>query len=460
MAHKSKQSAGTGEQRTLSRRQFLTMGLSTAAAAAVVPRHVIGGVGYQVPSDTLNLAVVGVGGRGKAHLDGLRSENIAVLCDVDEDYAADVFRQYPGAKKYTDYRIMLEQEKGLDGISVATPDHTHAVIAMAAMELGKHVYVEKPLTHTIYEVRKLTEAAHRYNVATQMGIQGHAMEGPRLINEWIWDGAIGTVREVHIWTDRPANWWPQGYQLHRPEEIPAVPSTLDWDLWVGPAPFRPYHPAYLPFVWRGWQDFGTGSLGDMACHLLDSPKWALNLGAPKYISASSTPMNDESYPSAQMIHYEFPAKGDRPAVELTWYDGGLMPTRPPELEPGRMMGNQNGGVLYVGEKGKIMASDENAQNPRIIPEARMREYQLPPKTIPRSIGHFKEWIEACKGGEPAKANFDYSGPLTEAVLLGNLAVRFQGQNVRLEWDPDNMKVSNVPEADQFITPEFRPGWSL
>lgn len=460
MADTSKQSAVTRPRRALSRRQFLTLGLSTAAAAAVVPRHVLGGIGYKAPSDTLNLAVVGVGGRGKAHLEGLKSENIAVLCDVDEDYAADVFTQYPRAEKYTDYRVMLEREKGLDGISVATPDHTHAVIAMAAMELGKHVYVEKPLTHTIYEARRLTEAAHKYDVATQMGIQGHAMEGPRLINEWIWDGAIGTVREVHIWTDRPANWWPQGYQLHRPEEIPAVPSTLDWDLWVGPAPFRPYHPAYLPFVWRGWQDFGTGSLGDMACHLMDSPKWALNLGAPKYISASSTPMNDESYPAAQMIHYEFPAKGDRPAVELTWYDGGLKPTRPPELEPGRMMGNQNGGVLYVGEKGKIMASDENAQNPRIIPEAKMREYRLPPKTIPRSNGHFKEWIEACKGGEPAKANFDYAGPLTEAVLLGNLAVRFQEQNVRLEWDPENMRVNNVPKADALITPEYRPGWSL
>jgi predicted dehydrogenase len=452
-----KMSAGNN----ISRRQFLS-GAAATAAFTIVPRHVLGGTGHTPPSEKLSIAVIGVGGRGGDNLRELETENIVALCDVDDGRAAEAFNRCPNAKKYRDFRRMLEKEKNIDAVVISTPDHLHAVAAMMALKLGKHLYCEKPLTHNIYEARKITEAAREAKVATQMGNQGHSGEGIRLICEWIWDGAIGPVREAHAWTNRPT--WPQG--MERPKEMPPVPKGLDWDLWLGPAIFRPYHPAYLPFSWRAWCDFGTGALGDMGCHIFDAPFWALKLGFPESVEGCSSNLvrtdwddkpNIETYPRASLIRYKFPAREGMPPVELIWYDGGLKPARP---EEGRKMGAWSGGLLFVGDKGKIIA-DHGGDSPRIIPEAKMRAYKQPPKTIPRVPdgrgGHKQDWVRACKGGEPASSNFDYSGPLTEAVLLGNLAIRAKD---KLYWDGPNMKVTNIPEANEFVHRRYRHGWTL
>jgi len=454
------------EKKGMSRREFLGSTAAVSAAAfTIVPRHVLGGPGHTPPSDKLNIAGVGVGGMGKNNIRACAEagENIVALCDVDWDYAGDVFKQYPNAKTYKDFRVMLEKQKDIDAVVVATPDHNHAVVAMAAMQLGKHVYVQKPLTRTVWEARMLTEAARKYKVATQMGNQGHSGEGVRLICEWIWDGAIGEVREVHAWTNRPL--WPQG--IYRPHETPDPPSTLDWDLWLGPAPYRPYHPVYAPWLWRGWWDFGAGAMGDMGCHVLDPVFTALKLGAPSSVEAYSPRIYvergivketmDETAPVSSIIYFNFPAREKMPPVKVTWWDGGLMPPRPEELEPGRRMGNGASGVIFIGSKGKLMCG-EYGDSPRLIPESRMKAYKQPPKTLPRVEGtHEQNWIQACKGGEPAVSNFDYSGPMTEAVVLGNVAIRM-GQ--KLEWDAKNMTVTNVPEANALIKPEYREGWSL
>jgi predicted dehydrogenase len=433
----------------MSRRAFMG-GAAAAAAFIIVPRHVLGGPGRRAPSEKLNIAGVGIGGMGKNNVNACKSENIVALCDVDENYAGGVYKQYPNAKVWHDFREMLDKQKEIDAVIVATPDHTHAVIAMAAMKRGKHVYVQKPLTRTVYEARMLTEAARKYKVATQMGNQGHSGEGVRLICEWIWDGAIGPVRQVEAWTNRPI--WPQG--IDRPKETPAVPEGLNWDLWLGPAPYRPYHPAYLPFKWRGWWDFGCGALGDMACHLLDPVFAALKLHYPISVAACATEVNKETFPLASIVRYEFPARGDMPAVKLYWYDGGMKPPRPDELEPDRKMTS----VIFIGDKGKLMCGEYGDQ-PRIIPETKMKEYDRPPKTLPRVKGsHEQNWIEACKGGEPACSNFDYSGPMTETVVMGNLALRRLGK--KLLWDGENMKVTNDDEANKYVNEPCREGWSL
>ncbi len=440
----------------VSRRHFLATTAAATAAFTIVPRHVLGGPGYQAPSDTLNIAGVGVGSQGTFNIRICsETENIYALCDVDMEASARAFADHPKAKKYIDYRHMLEkEEKSIDAVLVATTDHHHAHIAMAAMKMGKHVFVQKPLTATIYEARMLKEAARKYKVATQMGNQGHAGEGNRLMVEWVADGAIGAVREVHCWTDRPVGWWAQG--VDRPEETPPVPRTLNWDLWLGPAPYRPYNPAYLPFDWRGWWDFGTGALGDMGCHLIDTPVWALNLGHPTSAEAVSTPVNDETGPLASVVTLTFPARGNMPPVKLTWYDGGLMPPRPHELEEGRRMGDDDGGVLLVGDKGTIMCGCLGS-NPRLIPETKMEAYEQPAKTIPRSPGIHEGWIEACKTGKQPCSNFEVSGTLTEIVLMGNLAIR---SGKRIEWDGPNMKVTNFPEANKYVHREYREGWTL
>lgn len=446
------------QNKGISRRDFLGAAgaaAATAAAFTIVPRHVLGGNGYIPPSEKLNIAGIGVGGMGRNNVGRCDTENIVALCDVDDAYAEKAFVLYPKAKKWRDFREMLEKQKDIDAVIIATPDHTHAVIAMTAMKMGKHVYCQKPLTHSVYEARRLTEAAREAKVATQMGNQGHSGEGIRLICEWIWDGAIGQVREVYAWTNRPL--WPQG--LERPKETPPVPATLDWDLWLGPAPYRPYNPAYVPWKWRSWWDFGTGALGDMACHIIDPAFWALKLGYPTGVEASSTKVNSESAPIASIIRYQFPARGDMPPVKLTWYDGGLMPPRPQELEPGRKMGDNDGGVLFIGDKGKLMCGCY-AKSPRLIPETAMKAYTRPPKTIPRVGGidnHEQDWIRACKGGKPASSNFDYSGPLTETVVMGNLAIR---AGEKLDWDGLNMKVTNVPDANKYVRRPYRQGWSL
>ena len=447
----------------LDRREFIGASASAVSSFLIVPRAVLGGTGEKPPSEKLNIAGIGVGGMGAADLRGMETENIVALCDVDAERAAETFARYPKAKRYRDFRKMLDKQKDIDAVVVATPDHTHAVAAMTAINMGKHVYCEKPLTYCIDEARKLTEAAKEAGVATQMGIQGHATQSIRLLCEWLWDGAIGDVHEVHAWTPHPV--WPQG--IDRPKETPPVPETLAWDLWLGPAPHRPYHPCYLKMLWRGWWDFGTGGLGDMGCHIFDHIVWSLKLGAPLSVEASHSifvpevtwdkPQNTETYPRASIVTYRFAARGDMPALKLVWYDGGLMPPRPEELEDGRQMGDAYGGTLYIGSKGKIICGSHGANSLRIIPEAKMQAYQRPVKTLPRSIGHRKEWIEACKGGQAAGANFDYSGPMTETVLLGNIALR---TGEKLRWDSSNMKVTNVPEANNYISREYRQGWSL
>jgi len=463
---KSQKSIRKEPKREISRRDFIGRAAATAMAFTIVPRHVLGGRRHIPPSEKLNIAGIGVGGMGNSNLKKLTDENIVALCDVDEEYAAPVFNSFPNAKKYTDFRKMLEKQKDIDAVVIATPDHTHAVIAMTAMQMGKHVYVQKPLTYSVYEARKLTEAARKYKVATQMGNQGHSGEGARLICEWILDGAIGPVSEVHAWTDRPV--WPQG--IDRPEDMPPAPKTLDWDLWLGPAPFRPYHPAYLPFNWRAWFDFGTGALGDMACHIMDSAFWSLKLGHPNSVEACHSYEvremwkrvgNKETYPRASIVRYNFPARGAMPPVKLTWYDGGLLPPRPEELEEGRQFAKDGSGAIFIGAKGKLL-SGTYGEGPRLIPEAKMQEYKKPEKTLPRipmgSDGHEKDWARACKGGEPACSNFDYSGPLTEMVVMGNLAIRFPSQ--KLEWDGKNMKVTNLPEANEYVHRQYRYGWTL
>ncbi|MHC4497819.1 MAG: Gfo/Idh/MocA family protein [Planctomycetota bacterium] len=442
----------------MSRRDFLN-GAVAVAAFTIVPRHVLGGPGHTPPSEKLNIAGIGVGGRGAGVVGGVESQNVVALCDVDAKQAAGTFKRHERARKYRDFRRMLDKEdKNIDAVTVATPDHVHAVASMTAIKMGKHVYCEKPLTHSIYEARMLTEAAREHKVATQFGTQGQASEGNRLMCEYILDGAIGPVREVQVWVDRPLRrgqdfYWAQG--VGRPEETPPVPETLDWDLWLGPAPERPYNPIYAPFTWRGWLDFGTGALGDMGCHSFDPIFRALKLGYPTSVEATSTLVNEETFPVASIVTYEFPARGDMPPVRLTWYDGGLKPPRPRELEEGRKLRAE--GMLFVGDKGKLL-------NERLIPESRMKEYGKPPRVLPRSPGHFKEWIDACKGGEPARANFDWAGPLTEIVLLGNIALRRELREkltqTKLYWDGPNMRCSNVPEANEYIRREYRKGWTL
>jgi predicted dehydrogenase len=449
---------------SLSRRAFLASTSGTALTFTIVPRHVLGGPGYLAPSERVNVAGIGAGGMGGGDIatHARLGANIVALCDVDDERAAGSYKAFPKAKRYKDFRMMLDKEAGaIDAVTVGTPDHIHGVAALAAIRAGKHVYCQKPLTHTLEECRVLTKAAKAAGVATQMGNQGHASEGSRLTNEWIQAGVIGSVREVHVWSDRAGLLWKQG--IGRPRETPPMPSTLDWDLWLGPIQERPYNPIYAPVGWRGWRDFGTGALGDMGCHIIDHPVWALGLGAPNMVEARTTidgsvlggKPNWETYPVASIITYEFPARGDLPPVRMTWYDGGLMPPDPLEMRADQKL--PDNGVLYVGSKGKMYHSSHGGM-PQLLPETLHEAAKAVPKTMERSPGHYEEWFQACKGGQRPVSNFDYSGPLTEIVLLGVLALRAPGK--RLEWDAANLKVKNAPELNAFIGTEYRKGWTL
>ena len=463
--------------RRSTRRDFLSAGASLAGAAAftILPRHVLGGPRNIPPSEKMNIAGIGFGGMGGANLNNLRDENIVALCDVNHDYAARTFRQFPRATPYTDYRLMLERQKDIDGVVIATPDHTHAVIAMAAIKAGKHVYCQKPLTHTVYEARMLAKAAKEHKVATQMGIQGHSMEGHRLICEWVAAGLIGEVREVDAWCSLTYYPWGHAYWSSswgdRPKETPPVPASLDWDLWIGPAAMRPYHRAYHPATWRCFWDFGCGMMGDRGAHTLDAVVASLQLGPPESIEATSCGGTSEVHPLSAIVTFRFPARhrapqdsksvalGDegrsRPPLKVTWYEG-TRPPRPDDLEDGRHVPAE-GGVFIKGDQGTIMAG-VYGEGPRIIPEKRMQEVKLPPKTIPRVKGsHEQDWVRACKTGEPAGADFAYSGPLTETCLLGNIAKRVNG---RILWDPEKLEVTNSPEANRLVRTEYRKGWEL
>jgi predicted dehydrogenase len=471
----------------VSRRTFMGTA-ATAAGFTIVPRHVLGGPGFQAPSDTVNVAIVGyIHGMGTSNMTAvLKTDNVVALCDCDEsDKAkaalerkpamlkeAGALEKYQKAVQYKDFRQMLEKQKDIDGVLVATPDHTHAVIAMAAMQMGKHVYVQKPLTRTISEARALTEAARKYNVVTQMGNQGHSEEGLRLMQEWLDAGAIGPVREVYCWTNRPI--WPQG--MPRPTETPAQPEGLDWELWIGPSVMRPYHPTYHPFGWRAWQDFGAGAIGDMGCHVMDAAFTILKLGAPTSVIASEAynflpprpgeggfgkrVAYNDSYPPASIIHLSFPERGTMPPVKLHWYDGGLMPERPEDLEPERQM--PESGTIFIGDKGKMWC-ETYSESPRLIPEAAMTAFTpRPPKTLPRvpggRAGHEQNWLDAIRQKGQAVSNFDYAGPFTESVLLGNIALRYPG--TRLMWDGPAMRITSLEEANQYVQHQYRPGWTL
>lgn len=453
------------KQSQLTRRGFIGSAAAGTAMFSFIPGHVLGTEGRPSANNRLNIAGVGVGSQGGANIgrmDG--TENIAAICDVDWDYAKRIFEKYPNAKKFKDYRKMLDaMGKDIDAVVIATPDHTHAVIAMECMRRGKHVYVQKPLTKTVYEARMLTEAAKKYNVVTEMGNQGHSWDGIRQICEWIWAGVIGDVREVHSWTNRPI--WPQG--MNRPSEKMAVPDTLDWDLFVGPAPMRPYHSAYHPRRWRAWVDFGTGALGDMACHVMDPIFWALKLKYP--VSVQGTYVGnviewgkkigiDETYPLGSKIHLDYPAREGMPAVRVHWYDGGLLPERPAELEDGRRMGDSDGGVIFIGDKGKLMCGCYGSR-PELMPYSRMREFERPEPTLPRiTSSHEMNWVQCCKDGVNPHGSFDHSGPFTEMVLMGNLCLHRPGETI--QWDGENMKVTNIDALNAYVNPPYREGWKL
>jgi predicted dehydrogenase len=537
-------------QDKITRRKFVAGTTGAAVGAMIVPRHVIGGPGYQAPSDTVNFALVGCGGQGKTDSAELvtNGQNLVAMADVDFAYvdrevAARTkprpFRQQPGApepsaeqverfkrmqeqqvqealklqaayskaKRYADFRKLLEAHKDIDAVMIATPDHTHAIIAKAAMELGKHVYCEKPLTWSIREARVLRETAARTKVKTQMGNMGHSSEGAALVNEWVQAGIIGPVKEVHVWTNRPLGFWPQG--VPRPGKPPVtadapangpaasnfgtdwnarlvnrtlaaamdgnfpVPQGLDWDLFLGPAPEVPYHPIYHPFNWRGWLDWGTGAIGDMAAHLIDHPYWALGLTYPTSVEATYTPWGVDiknkpvSYPMGSHVVYRFPARGAQPPVKLTWFDGGLMPERP-ELLPDNVQLDPGGGAIFYGEKG-ILVHGTYAANPKLFPQSLMEAAQKVPKTYFRveksgegqfaSAKHRMNWINAIKGKEEATCPFDYASRLTETMLLGVVAMKV-GQSKKLVYDGEKGQITNLPDANQYLHREYRKGWSL
>ncbi len=467
------------------RRQFLRDASLTVAAFSIVPRHVLG-KGYVAPSDKMNIAGIGVGGKGESDLTGfIKSPNASVvaLCDVDDRQATASVKRFPKAKYYRDFRELLEKEKNnIDAVSVSTPDNTHAVAALAAMQLGKHVYVQKPLTHDIYEARILTEAAKKYKVVTQMGNQGGSGEGVRRTKEIIDGGLIGDIHTVQSWTNRPV--WPQG--IPTPSGKYEAPKELDWNLWIGPAKMIDYNPAYLPFNWRGWWAFGTGALGDMACHIMDPVFRCLPIDYPTDVECSvatvwkemwNDSQNPDSCPPSSIIHLTYPRKDGKGNIKVSWYDGGLLPQRPDEILPEEAFGNWDGGVLFIGTKGKLLA-DCYGDNPRLLPTKLMKESNLPSTTLARvPEGHYVQWVNACIAGYgkgSTSSPFDFAGPFTESILIGNLAIRswlmrnakgkgwddkYLGRK-KLLWDAKNMKITNFDEANQFVKREYRDGWKL
>jgi predicted dehydrogenase len=447
------------KQANLTRRQFVKTAGTLAAAFTIVPRHVVAGAGTTPPSEKLNIAGIGVGGMGRGDLDAVSSENIIALCDVDQKRGGDTFQKYPNAKPYRDFRKMFdEMGKQIDAVVVATPDHCHAVAAMAAIKRGKHVYCEKPLAHSVYEVRQLMKAARDHKVVTQLGNQGHASDSIRLFCEWIWDGAIGKVHTIHAGCSAVNSALDQ---LPRLQEKHEVPATLDWDLWLGPAQERPYHPAYLPGRWRGWVPFGNGTVGDWTCHVVDPVFWALDLGAPRTIQAQVKNYNpktqSDAFPTGEIITYEFPATAKRGPITMHWYSGTERIPRPQDLEEGRKPVDT--GAVVLGDRGTITYGSHGAGGVRIIPEPKMKAYKLPDKTIPRVRGHHQDWLEAIRKGTKAGSDFtSYGGPLTELAMLGVIAIKLPG--TKLTWDAQKMQFTNCPEANRHINPPYRAGWTL
>ena len=418
---------------------------SLAAASVALPNLVPARVWAAAPNEKLNVAVIGCGGRGAANLAGVAGENVVALCDLDQEHAAGAFKKYPDVKKYKDFRKMLDEIHGqIDAVVVSTPDHTHAPAGVMAMRLGKHLYCEKPMTRSVYEARLMADLAREKKLATQLGTQIHAGDNYRRVVELVQAGAVGPIAEVHVWSSARYS------AGDRPTDTPPVPPTLDWDLWLGPAPVRPYHPAYVPARWRSWWDFGTGALGDFFCHYSDLPFWALKLRYPTAVAAEGPPPHAESCHAWMIARYEFPARDNLPAVRLTWYDGGK---RPAELDQYNLKG-WSSGVLFVGRDGSLLADYSHL---KLLPEEKFKGFQPPAQTIPKSIGHHQEWIEACKTSKPTTCAFDYSGPLTEAALLGACAYR---SGEKFTWDAANLKCQDAPKAQNFVRREYRTGWTL
>ena len=435
--------------RPFSRREFLQTGAlaggglllagcqSTSPQKLPAPRKLSA-------NDKLNLAVVGTANRARENISAVEQENIVALCDIDDKFLLAMKQRYPNARTYNDFRKMLEQQD-IDAVIVSTADHTHAVITAAALRLGKHVYCEKPLTHTVHEARMIAKLAARNTaLATQMGTQIHATDNYRRTVELVQSGAIGTVRECHVWCESSLK------KSERPADSPPLPAHIHWDLWLGPAPVRPYHPAYLPRTWRHWWDFGDGVLGDMACHYVDLAFWALKLGPPTSIEAEGPPVHPETTPEWLIVRYEFPARGALPAVKLTWYDGG----KRPRLVEERQAPDWRNGVLFVGEKGMIIADYGRR---KLLPEDKFAGFQPPTPSIASSIGHHKEWLVACKTGSRTSCDFGYASVLTETVLLGNVAFR---AGHKLEWDAARLAVKNNRQARSYVRNEYRKGWEL
>lgn len=426
--------------------------------------------GFKSPNEKLNIACIGVGGKGYSDVDGCNSENIIALCDVDWNSGAGAFRRYENAKKYKDFRLMLEECPEIDAVTISTPDHMHAIAAMHCMEMGKHVYVQKPLTHTVFEARTLRETAQKYGLATQMGNQGAATEMHRETAELIWSGLIGQVLEVHSWTDRPIGWWPQGISDALPEQ--PIPDHLAWDLWLGPAPVRPYNAGYCPFKWRGWWDYGCGALGDIACHNLSPVVKALNLEFPTSVECLHLKeANTQTYPTESIIRYEFPQRPGFGPVTLYWYDGKLKPKLPASVKNQDQLLSDGSGTLFIGENGILIMKGEKGENWLIVDGERVPDYKKPIPMLPRlpvvlnsnnkpdaDRMHKIDWIRACKTGSVTSSNFDHAGPLTEWVVMGNVSLRYPNQ--KLLWDGPAMRFLNNKEANQYVTKEYRKGWEL
>jgi len=473
----------------ISRRKFIGQAASAATVFTILPRFVLG-KGYTAPSDKLYVASIGAGGKGESDIANFAKTGkaeIAYLCDVDDRRAAKTVTNFPNAKYYKDYRVMLDKEhKHIDAVSVSTPDHNHYIQAIAAMQLGKHVYVQKPLTHDIYEARMLTEAAKKYKVVTQMGNQGASNDGVRQLTEWYNDGQVGDVHTVYCWTNRPV--WPQG--IPWPTQKAEIPKELDWDLWLGTAPLKDYVEKLVPFNWRGWWDYGTGALGDMACHIIEPPFKVLGLGYPTevecsvgsvYIDEFKRGYFPESCPPSSHIILTFPERSGKPKVKMHWMDGGIQPERPEELGPNEKMGDGGNGVIFVGTKGKMMCGTYSSL-PSLLPTSRNLEVKTP-QTIKRitggAEGHYGQWVEACMAGYgkmEVSSPFDIAGPMTESILMGNLAIRsydirkprennpnqfdYPGRFIKLLWDGPSMKITNFEDANQFVKRTYRSGWSI